>query len=385
MRAMEDLIYVDHAATTPLRPEVARAMDGCRDQAFANPSSAHRWGRWARRRLNEAREEAAAALGTQPGRVFWTRGGTESANIAVLGRIRRVAGDGGRPVVATSAVEHPAVARAAEQAAAEGALHVRIGVHHGELDMDGLRSALAQRPALVSCMWVNNETGLRLPVEDVAAECGRAGVPLHSDAVQAVGKIPVRLDQTPLDLLTVAGHKLCGPRSVGVLVAPAAGFLQPLHYGGGQEQGMRPGTEDVAGAVGMAEALRLATAELAPESARIEALRSAVEAGVRDRLPCVRVRDEQHVRAPHISSLAVPGADESTLLAALDMAGIAASSGAACSSGSPARAAQGGARSEATLRLSFGRLSRAEQVTRLSDAVRDATARARRLNSEEQS
>ncbi len=383
---MEDLIYADHAATTPLRSEVAQAMDGCREQAFANPSSAHRWGRWARRRLNEAREEAAAALGTLAVRVFWTRGGTESANIAVLGRIRRVAGEGSRPVVATSDIEHPAVARAAEQAATEGAVHVGIGVHRGELDMDGLRSALAQRPALVSCMWVNNETGLCLPVGDVAAECARAGVPLHSDAVQAVGKIPVRLDETPLDMLTVAGHKIYGPRSAGVLVAPEAGFLHPLHYGGGQEHGLRPGTEDVAGAAGMAEALRLAKAELATESARIEALRTAVEARIRERVPGVRVREEQHVRAPHISSLAVPGADESTLLAALDMAGVAASSGAACSSGSSVRTAQGNDQTsgEATLRLSFGRLSRAEHVDRLSDAVRDATARARGLNSEEQ-
>lgn len=385
MQAIEDTIYADHAATTPLRPEVAQAMDSCREQAFANPSSAHRWGRWARRRLNEAREEAAAALGTRAARVFWTRGGTESANIAVLGRIRRVAGDGGRPVVATSDVEHPAVAQAAKRAATEGALHVEVAVHEGALDMDGLRSALAKRPALVSCMWVNNETGLRLPVEDVAAECARAGVAVHSDAVQAVGKVPVRLDRTPVDMLTVAGHKICGPRAAGVLVAPDAGFVQPLHWGGGQEQGLRPGTEDVAGAVGMAEALRLATGELAAEAARIEALRAAVEGRIRDLVPGARVRDAQHARAPHISSFSVPGADESTLLAALDMAGVAASSGAACSSGSSARGAEGAdtANHGATLRLSFGRLTEARHAVPLADAVAAAAASAREIGTEE--
>ncbi len=383
MQTLEDSIYADHAATTPIRPEVARVMAECRDHAFGNPSSSHRWGRWARRRLDEAREEAAAALGTRPDRVFWTRGGTESANIAVLGRMRRVrwAGDGRGRAVATSSVEHPAVTEAAKQAEAEGAERIGIAVDDGELDMDALDRALTRRTALVSCMWVNNETGLRLPVDEVAARCRRAGVPLHSDAVQAVGKIPVRLDQTPVDMLTIAGHKIYGPRAVGALLAPAADFLQPLHYGGGQERGLRPGTEDVEGAAGMAEALRLAAAEASTESARLEALRTAVESRLRPRVHGLRIVHADRPRAPHVSSLAIPDTDTDTLLAALDMAGVAASSGSACANGAggPRTARPPSAQREATLRLSFGRLTGERHVDRIVESVAEAAGLAREI------
>lgn len=378
MQTHEDPIYADHAATTPLRPEVAQAMAECRESGFGNPSSSHRWGRWARRRLDEAREEAAAALGTRPDQVFWTRGGTESANIAILGRVRR-AGAGERPVVVASAVEHPAVAEAAKQAEAEGAGRVVVAVEDGELDMDALERALALRPVLVSCMWVNNETGLRLPIEEVAAACRRAGARLHSDGVQAVGKVPVRLDRTPVDMLTVAGHKICGPRSAGALVAPARGFLRPLLHGGGQERGLRPGTEDVEGAAGLALALRLAVAEMSAEASRLTAFRAAVESRLRKRVPGLRVNHGERPRAPHVSSLAVPGADADTLLAALDMAGVAASSGSACASGShaPRAAHEAHSREDATLRLSFGKLTEEGQMDRIVAATAEAAARAR--------
>lgn len=399
MRRSMEPIYADHAATTPLRAEVQEAMRACADEQLGNPSSGHAWGRRARRRLEDARELGAASLGTTPSRVFFTRGGTESDNLAVLGRARRVRAEGvASPLVVTSSVEHPAVFEAARQVAVEGGRHVVVEVDaSGELDWDALCRALGDGPAVVSCMWVNNETGLALPTARVAAECRARGVLFHSDAVQAVGKVAVSVADGPTGtssraaapgLLTVTGHKIQGPMGVGVLVVEDPAALLPLHVGGGQEGGLRPGTEDVVGAAGLAEALRLAVAETPAEAERLRALRDEVEARLLGRaggsgVPEVEVACADAPRAPHISALRVPGADSDTLLAALDAAGIAASGGSACASGSsgPSRtlAALYPGDEAASLRLSFGRLTRRHHVGRLVKAVAEAIGRARAL------
>ena len=399
MRRSLEPIYADHAATTPLRPEVRDAMRQCADESLGNPSSGHGWGRRARRRLEDARESAAESLGTTPGRVFFTRGGTESDNLAVLGRARRARAEGvASPLVVTSSVEHPAVFEAARQVVAEGGRHVVVDVDAGgELDWDGLRRALAEGPAVVSCMWVNNETGMALPAARAAAECRAQGVPFHSDAVQAVGKVAVSVaegaagapsEAAAPDLLTVTGHKIQGPMGVGVLVAKDPAALAPLHVGGGQEGGLRPGTEDVVGAAGLAAALRLAVAERPAEAARLGALRDEVEARLLGGaegagVPALEVACADAPRAPHITALRVPGADSDTLLAALDSAGVAASGGSACASGasgpSRALAALYPGDEAASLRLSFGRLTRRRHVGRLVEAVAEAVGWARAL------
>ena len=380
-------IYLDHAATTPVRAEVAAVMAGCLAQDFGNPSSGHRWGRRARARLEEARTTLAEALGVGAGSVCFTRGGTESDNLAVLGSVRGLGGADGRrrAHVVTSSVEHPAVAAAAKRAAKEGARHTVVGFEDGEFDLDGLRAALRHRdrPAVVSCMWVNNETGLELPLEEIAAECRRHGVRLHSDAVQAVGKIPLSLAEVPVDLLTVTGHKIYGPKGTGALIARSRAGIEPLHFGGGQEGGLRPGTEDVVGAAGFAEAVRLAVREAPAESRRLAALREEVESRLAAAVPGARVNAGGMRRAPHILSLAIPGIDSDTLLAALDAVGIAASGGSACTSGSSAPSASLAALypddTAASLRLSFGRLNEARQVDRIVTAVVGAVARIRSL------
>lgn len=376
-------IYLDHAATTPVRPEVAEAMAATLAEDFGNPSSGHAWGRRARRRLEDARLTLAVSLGVPADRVFFTRGGTESDNLAVLGRVRHDLARGIRPHVVTSAIEHPAVAEAAERAAREGAAHTVIGFDRGGLDLDALEAALGTRPSVVSCMWVNNEVGLVLPVVEIAAACRRHGVPLHSDAVQAVGKLPVDWGGVPVDLLTLTGHKIYGPKGAGALIARDFRTVGPLHFGGGQERGLRPGTEDVAGAVGLAEAVRLAVAETPPESARLGALRDEVEAGLLSRIPGSRVNAGGMTRAPHILSLGVPGTDSDTLLAALDAAGIAASGGSACASGSsaPSRtlAALHPDGRAASLRLSFGRLTRSRDAGPIVRTVAEAVERTRAL------
>lgn len=381
-----DPLYLDHAATTPVRPEVVEAMAACMTGVFGNPSSGHDWGRQARRRLEEARATVASALGVTPSSVCFTRGGTEADNLAILGLARRARRQGARPHVVTTAIEHPAVDEAAQQAAREGARHTVIGFVEGALDVDALGRVLARRPAVVSCMWVNNETGLVLPMDEIAAACREWAVPLHSDAVQAVGKIPVSLARTTVDMLTVTGHKIYGPKGTGALIVRGGRRrpgIEPLHFGGGQERGLRPGTEDVAGAVGFAAAVRLAVAEAAAESVRLTEIRDAVESGLRASVPGLRVNGDGLPRAPHILSLAIPGADSDTLLAALDASGIAASGGSACASGSSAPSASLSALypgdTATSLRLSFGRLNAAGQVDRIVAAVAGAVARTREL------
>ncbi len=381
-----DPIYLDHAATTPVRPEVAEAMAECMTEVFGNPSSRHEWGRLARGRLEDARATVASALGVSSASVCFTRGGTEADNLAVLGLARGVRPTSVRPHVVTTSIEHPAVTEAADQATREGAAHTVVGFVDGALDLDDLRRVLPHRPTLVSCMWVNNETGLALPMDEVSAECREWGVPLHSDAVQAVGKIPLSLTETPVDMLTVTGHKICGPKGTGALIVRGGRSrlgISPLHFGGGQERGLRPGTEDVAGAVGFATALRLAVAETGAESVRLTEIRDAVESGLSASVPGLRVNGNGLPRAPHILSLAIPGADSDTLLAALDASGIAASGGSACASGSSAPSASLSALypgdDAASLRLSFGRLNDHGQVDRIVATVAEAVARTRAL------
>lgn len=384
MSAYSETLYLDHAATTPIRSEVHAAMARCADERLGNPSSTHAWGRRARRRLDEARVQAAAALDVAPEHVFFTRGGTESNNLAVLGRARRqMANGGGAPLVATSSVEHPAVLEAARQAEAEGAVHRAIDVDGGVLDLDALDDLLDQRPAVVSCMWVNNETGLRLPVEEAALRCRSRGVPFHCDAVQALGKIPLRLAGTPISMLTVAGHKIYGPPGTGLLVTDDPRALLPLHRGGGQEGGLRPGTEDVAGAVGLAEAIRLAVDEQPAESARLEAMRDRAEAILLESVDGIRSYAHGLPRAPHILSLGVSGADSDTLLAALDAEGVAASGGSACASGSrtpsPTLAALYPEDDAAVVRLSYGRLVRRPQAEEAAEIVAGVIRRVQRM------
>ncbi len=377
--------YLDHAATTPPRREVVEAMTACMEDDYGNPSSAHGPGRRARRRLEEARSGVARALNAEASAVIFVRGGTEGDNLAVLGWARRQAAAGITPKIVTTSVEHPAVREAAGRVAAEGGVHVVIPVDpEAGLDLDALDAALAEGSALVSCMWVNNEVGITLPVTQAAQRARAAGSVCHTDAVQAVGKVPVLLDEVPVDLLTVTGHKIYGPRGTGALIARDPGDLSPIHWGGGQERGLRPGTEDVAGAVGLATALTLAVAEQALESERLQAIRDGVAARLKAWDPGVRVNGEALPRAPHILSLGIPEADADTLLATLDLAGFAASGGSACASGSagPASSVQalyGTSDELTTLRLSFGRATQADDVERIAQGVAAACERVRSL------
>lgn len=367
-------IYLDHAATTPVRDEVRMAMRPYLSEKFGNPSSTHAEGRAASSALEEARERVAGVLGAQPCEIHFTRGGTESDNLAILGRAGAIRRAGEGPVVAVSAVEHRAVLDAADAVSEDGGETVRIPVTaDGTVDGDAVNACLEREPAVMSVMWVNNEVGMRLPVEAVARLCREAGVAFHTDAVQAVGKVEVRVDEAPVDLLTATGHKIYGPKGTGILFVRRGIELRPSLFGGGQERGIRPGTQDVAGAVGMAEALALASRERASESRRLAALRDELEDRLRAGIPDLRIHGGEAPRAPHILNVGVPDVKVESLMVSLDMGGLATSSGSACSSGASRashvlHALYGDAAEEvAPVRYSLGRGTDGEQVARAAD------------------
>ncbi len=378
-----EAIYLDHAATTPIRREVREAMLPYLDAHFGNPSSAHRWGREARAALEEARERVAAALGAQRKEIVFTSGGTEADNLAVLGRWRgeaRAARARGTmpPAIACSAVEHKAVLGALHAAAAEGAEQLLLAVDlDGRLDTGALDEAIAARPAVVSVMWANNEVGTVQPIEVAAAHCRAAGIACHTDAVQAFGKVRVRVDEVPVDLLSISAHKINGPKGIGALylrggVEPAG--LEPLVHGGTQESALRPGTESVPLAVALGVAAELAAREQVEEARRLAALRDRLEGALRQRIDGLVVNAAGAPRVPQTSSVSIPGVDRDALLMALDLEGIAVSTGAACQSGvvepSHVLVAMGRALpGETTVRLSLGHTTTEAEVERAAEIL----------------
>lgn len=381
-------IYLDNAATTPVLPEVRDAMAPFLDaDAFGNPSSAHRFGRSARAAVEQARRQVAAAVGAEPDWVYFTSGGTEAANLAVLGGAlaSRAAG---RPFrVAVSAVEHKAVHAAAHAVAALGGRAAELRVDaDGVVDIDALDEALAAGADLVAVMWVNNETGVIQHVRTLAERCGAAGAWFISDAVQALGKVPCSVVDLPRTMLALSAHKIGGPKGVGALVLPDPHAVQPLIHGGGQQHGVRPGTENVPGIVGFGVAAALATEGLAERAAHMRHLRDAFERGLRTAVPDAIVHAAGAIRAPHVSSVAFPGTESEALLMHLDLAGVACSSGSACTTGavtpSHVLTAMGIPHdlAVATLRLSFGVQNTMDDVTAVLERLPRVVAKVRDLH-----
>jgi cysteine desulfurase len=362
-------VYLDHAATTAVRPEVRDAMAPYLDERFGNPSSMHRWGRQARNALEEARERLASSLGAKRREIVFTGGGTEADNLAVLGRWRSACRALGAPgAVVCSAVEHKAVGAAAQCAGAEGAELILLGVdEHGRIQLNALDEALAARPCVVAVMWANNEVGTIEPVAEVAQRCRAAGVIFHTDAVQAFGKVRVRVDEVPCDLLALSAHKIGGPKGIGSLFIREATHVLPLVHGGGQERELRPGTENVAAAVGFAVAADLAAAEQETLAARLLQLRQRLEAELVSRVPDLVVNGPPEGRLPNIVNVTLRGVDQEALLIGLDLEGVAASGASACQSGgiTPSHVLVAMGRYQpgsASVRLSLGHTSTIDEV-----------------------
>ena len=332
---MPDPIYFDHAATTPVRPEVLEAMMPFFGSRFGNPSSMHRWGREARTALDEARERVARCLGASTDEVCFTSGGTEADNIAILGawRARR---DHGRNGVVSSPVEHKAVLGSVHQAAKEGAAErfCRMTTD-GVVDVSSFQSLVRDDTAIASVMWVNNEIGTIQPIAELAAHAKSVGALFHTDGVQAFGKIAIDAKAIPFDVLSVSGHKIGAPKGVGAVFIRRGTVVEPLFHGGSQDRGRRPGTENVAMVVGFARAAELAVAEREEEWTRLETLRDRLEEAILARIPDAVVHGRgASERAPHILNVSVPGTDSESMLMALDLRGIGCSAGSACQSGS---------------------------------------------------
>jgi cysteine desulfurase len=390
---MTDRIYLDHAATTPVRPEVREAMlPFLGEEAFGNPSSSHAFGRRAQAAVESAREQVAAALGAEARQVFFTSGGTEADNLAVLGSALARRNDrhslAGAHLV-SSPTEHKAVLAALHEAERQGARVTMLPVDgHGVVDLAALAEALAEahRPTLVSLMWANNEVGTLQPVRAIAERCADAGAPFHTDAVQAFGKVPVDLRGFGWAAVSLSAHKIGGPKGVGALVVREPAAFAGLIHGGSQQRGLRPGTENVPGIVGFGRAAELAAREQPARASAWRQMRDALQAEIRRRVPDVVVHGAGAERAPNILNVSAPGTDSSSALMHLDQAGVAAASGSACSTGSaepshvllamgvPADLAA------ASVRFSFGSLSEPGQVPQVAKAYAQVVAQVRKLH-----
>lgn len=326
-------IYLDYSATAPVRPGVRESMQPYVEDAFGNPSSLYSYGLEARAALENARDGLRGALGASDWHLAFTGSGSASDNLAVLGFGRRH--PEGR--IVRSGIEHKAVLESTRALAAAGHDVREAPVDaEGVLDLGALAELLPDdgRPSLVSVMWANNETGVVQPIADLSRLCRERGAVLHSDAVQAFGKLPIDLRDCPVDLLTVSGHKLGGPKGVGALLYRRELELEPLIYGGGHEDGLVSGTQNVAGAVGFAAAARLAVEELEGETSRLRELRDELERSLTAAVPDVVINGGGARRLPHILGVSVPGVDIEGLLTSLDLEGVCISSGSACTTGS---------------------------------------------------
>ena len=334
---MHSSVYLDNAATTPVRPEVLEAMmPYLTDEAFGNPSSPHRFGQTARAGIDKAKRQIADALHAEPGQVIFTSGGTEADNLAVLGSALAARTRGEPMRVAVTTAEHKAVIAAAKTVQTMGGEAIFLPVDgRCQVDLAAVDEALEKGLSVLSAMWVNNEVGIIQDVRTLAERCAQAGVPFHTDAVQAVGKIPCRVDDFPCPLLALSGHKIGAPKGIGALIVRDRQAVQAIIHGGDQQFGLRPGTENVSGIVALGRAVELAVSEVDAAAPKLGGLRDTFEQRLLATVPHTTVIGADTDRAPHVSAVSFPGIDPQALLMHCDLAGLACSSGSACNTGSP--------------------------------------------------
>jgi cysteine desulfurase len=377
-----DRVYLDHAATTPVDPEVAEAIARVLRETHGNPSSIYAEGRAARAAVDRARDEVAAAINAEPSEIVFTSGGTEADNLALRGALKV---EDGRDGLVTTAIEHHAVIDTARDLDRHGQARLTvIGVDRdGIVDPAAIREAIDERTSLVTVMHANNEIGTIEPIAEIGAICRENGVTLHSDAVQSVGALDLDVRKIPVDLLSINAHKFYGPKGVGALYVRRGTRIATIQTGGGQEKGRRTGTENVAGLVGLGIAMRIARERRAAESPRQARLRDHLIAGVLARVPDAVLNGHPTERLPNNASFCVPGTDGESLIVALDLEGFAVSSGSACTSGetepSHVLLALGLDRelAKASLRVTVGRSTTEAHVDRFVEALARVVARLR--------
>lgn len=377
--------YFDHNATTAVSQSVLEVLVAALLEVPGNASSIHQDGQIAKQRLEMARQEVAVLVGCEPKELVFTSGGTEADNLAILGSV--LANIAPQKHVITTAIEHPAVLNPFRELERSGIpVTYLLPGPDGVIDPDDVRRALRPETALVSVMHANNETGALQPISEIAAIAHQAGALMHSDGVQAAGKIPVDVEALGVDLYSISGHKFYATKGIGALYVKAGTKLRPIQFGGKHERERRPGTENVPSAVAMAKAAAIAHATLPIEPARLEALRDRLETGILARVPDAGVNAKNAARTPNTTNIYFDGLEGEALVISLDLKGFAVSSGSACSSGavepSHVLLAMGlpPERARASLRFSLGHSNNEEQVDALIDAVVGSVAQLRKLS-----
>jgi len=378
-------VYLDHNATTPVAPEVLAAMLPYFSEEYGNASSIHTFGQHARGAVEEARESVAELLGGRPAEIVFSSGGTESNNHAIFGAVG--AAHGGPKHVITSAIEHSAVLDPCSALEKRGVVVTVLPVdREGVVNPEDVRRAIRPETVLITIMLANNELGTIEPMEEIGKIAAQTGVTLHTDAVQAAGKIPIDVKKLGVHLLSISAHKLYGPKGVGALYVRKGTRLEPLLYGGHSERDRRPGTEDVSCIAGLGKAAELALTHMKEEGRRIAALRDRLENGLLERIPHARVNGCRARRTPNTTNLTLPFIEGESMVIALDLKGIACSTGAACSSGSvePSHVltAIGLAPEDAraTLRLSLGHQTTDEEIDFALDTIPPVIDRLRQMS-----
>lgn len=383
-----EIIYLDHAATTPVAPEVVEAMLPYFTEKYGNPSSVYSLGREAAAALNAAREQVAAILNCTPAEIYFTASGTEADNMAIRGIALAQRERRGHKHLITSAIEHHAVSETHVWLAKHSGFEVTyVPVdHHGLVDPEAVRSAIRDDTALISIMYANNEVGTIEPIAEIAAIANERHIPMHTDAVQAGGTLPLDVKALGVQAMALSAHKFYGPKGVGILYLGRGAPFIPILTGGGQERGRRPGTENVAYAVGLATALRLAHEKQEAENARLSALRDRLIQGILAAIPNAQLTGHPTRRLPNSASFVIEFVEGESMLLSLDMEGIAASSGSACTSGSlepshvlmamglPPEIAHG------SLRLTLGRSSSDAHIDRVLSVLPGIVDRLRAMS-----
>jgi cysteine desulfurase len=378
-------VYLDHNATTPVEPEVLDAMLPYLSAEFGNAASIHSFGQRARAAVETSRESVAALLGARPQEIVFTSGGTESDNHAIFGIVE--AAGGHEKHVITTDIEHEAVLNTCQALEKQGVSVTYLSVdREGLIDLEALRRAIRPETVFISIMHANNELGTLEPLEEIGRIAAEADVYFHTDAVQSAGKLPIDVKAMRVDLLSLSGHKFYAPQGIGALYIKSGTRLRQLLYGGHHQRGFRPGTENVAGIVGLGKAAEMARAALAQDAKRIRALRDKLEEGLLARVPDSSVNGARAPRTPNTTNLLFPGLEGEALVIALDLKGLACSTGAACSSGAlepshvltaiglPPEDAR------ASLRFSLGRHTTAEDIDFALQVVPAAVAQLRELS-----
>ncbi|MFP4417251.1 MAG: cysteine desulfurase NifS [Chitinispirillaceae bacterium] len=325
-------IYLDNNATTRVAPEVKAAMMPFFEDAFGNPSSIHHFGGNVKKHVDEAREKVAALIGAHPSEILFTGCGTESDNMAIKGFYSR---HGNRTQLITSAVEHPAVLNCCQFLAKKGVALQEIGVDEdGMLKMEDLQALPMDADTLVSMMWANNETGVIFPIQQIAEMVKGKGGFFHTDAVQAVGKIPIDVNKTPVDMLSLSGHKLHAPKGIGAMYKRKGVKIDPLLHGGHQEMGLRGGTENVPYIVGLGVACELAAKKMDEENTRVRSMRDRLQRELMEKCEGAKVNGHLENRLPNTLNISFEYIEGEAVLLLMDEKNIAASSGSACTSGS---------------------------------------------------